>query len=169
MNKSFFWTEDEDRILLQCVEECSTYEEAFQAASQMIGRTPRACRYRFFKYLRHTPAGERVAKPNNRVSNWTEADKKRLADIVINNQHNLQEAFRIFSGESHKSVGAIQEYYYKYLRFWMREQKNVKFFATIGKKTHLYGKNYVPGFKVPPTPSKRGLWSMIKSLLFNRK
>ena len=168
MNKSFFWTEDEDRILLQCVEECSTYEEAFVTASHLTGRTVSACKFRFSQYLRKTPAGQRVTKAR-RTPSWTEADKRRLADIVINNQHNLQEAFRIFSGESHKSVGAIQEYYYKHLRFWMREQKNVKFFATIGKRTHLYGKNYVPGFKVPPTPSKRGLWSMIKSLLFNRK
>lgn len=150
MNK---WSKQEEQVLLDAINANSTYDAAFKEASSKLGRTERACRYKWYGYL----------KPNNKPkskkgNNWTPEQDKILSE-QIELCDTRREAFEEAAKLTGRSVASCAQRWYNHLSV-----KKKTFFATVSKKSSIKNRTR-PSRKVPATPRDENWWKKILKLL----
>ena len=144
------WTEEEDKVLIQYVQDKAPLIDI----ADLMGMKKSAIAARIF-FLRK----KGVNLPYYKFE-WTEAKEKELVKMIRRNEGNLQSHFRDFAEKYNIPVGAVRNRYYNTTNPSRRIKDKYPIFGIFGmfrsaKNSKIYTRNDSKGYN---------FWSVIKTI-----
>lgn len=149
------WTEEEDAVLIEILNESSNRTEAVNAVAERLGRSSASCSSRIEALRKKGVDVKRFKTPSRVVTEYA----KEIGNELKNNPANISGTIRTISERTNIPEGTLQH-------AWYTRKDNLKdsrgrsmiFFSLMGDKSHP-NRKVVTGNATPKRT--KGLWKRL--------